>query len=218
MPPTTTSTPTCSTSLDATASATASSVALSSTNSSTGRPSRPPRSLMSSTTILATLALAMPMNERAPDWSVTRPTRAGRLIVLIVRPSRPIRAEVRRGLRLVEVTCLLDDRQDLGVGDEPRPPGFVPIEEHPHAALLGRVAEHRRALASVLGALVRALRAEDVQEPLDVLDLCRCQDHVFPFGVHRSGSHPADRLVRRRGSFSASTWVRASVDLPISRA
>src|SRR6478735_6752775 len=199
MPPTTTSTPTCSTSLVATASATASSVALSSTNSSTGRPRRPPRSLMSSITILATLALAMPMNERAPVWSVTRPTRAGRLSALMLRPSRLVGAEEQRGLRLVEVTGFLDDRQALGVGHEVRPPGLVPVEEHPDAVLLGRVAEHVCALAAVLGALVGTLRAEDVQEPLDVLDLCRCQDHGLPL---RSGSQlisSADRLVRRRG-------------------
>src|SRR5690348_18291437 len=46
-----------STSLAAATSATLSSVALSSTNNSTGRPRRPPRSLRSSITILATLTL-----------------------------------------------------------------------------------------------------------------------------------------------------------------
>src|SRR5439155_22205757 len=131
MPPTTTSTPTRSTSLVATASATSSSVALSSTNNSTGRPSRPPRSLISSITILATLALAIPMNESGPVWSVIRPTRAGRLIVLIVAPSRPVGTEEGRGLRLVEVAGFLDDRHDLGVGHEVRPPGLVPVEQHP---------------------------------------------------------------------------------------
>src|SRR5438270_12197265 len=184
MPPTTTSTAR-STSLAAAASATASSVALSSTNNSTGRPRRPPRSLMSSITILAMLALAMPMNERGPVWSVMRPTRAGRLMVLIVRPSRAVGAEEERGHGLVEVTGFLDDREGFGIGDEVRPPGFVPVEEHPDAVLLSRVAEHVRTLAAVLGALVRALGAEHVQEPVDVLDLCRCQDHGLPL---RSGS------------------------------
>src|ERR1700710_437869 len=160
MPPTTTSTPTRSTSLVATSSATASSVALSSTNSSTGRPRRPPRSLMSSITMVATLAFAMPMKDSGPVWSVMRPTRAGRSSVLIVRPSRPVGAEEGRSHGLVDVTGLLDDREHLGVGDEVRPPGLVPVEEHPDAVLLGGVAEHARTLAAVLGALLRALRAE----------------------------------------------------------
>ena len=53
-------------------------------NSSTGRPSRPPFELMSSMTIWATLTLAMPMNDRAPVWSVMTPTRAGRSMVLVI--------------------------------------------------------------------------------------------------------------------------------------
>ena len=60
MPPKTTSTLSCSTSLAASAAATASSVALSSRHSSRCRPSRPPLALMSPMTILATLALATP--------------------------------------------------------------------------------------------------------------------------------------------------------------
>src|SRR3954447_681382 len=180
MPPTTTSTPTRSTSLVAAASATASSVALSSTNSSTGRPRRPPRSFRSSITILATLALAMPMNDSAPVWSVTRPTRAGRLIVLIVRSSRPVGADEVRGLRLFEVSGFLDDRQDLGVGDEVRPAGLVPVEEHLDAVVLARVAEHRCALGAVAGALVATLRAEDIKEPCDVFVLRRGEDHDEP--------------------------------------
>ena len=39
---------------------------------------------MSSVTILATLTLAMPMKDSAPVWSVIRPTRAGRLITLVI--------------------------------------------------------------------------------------------------------------------------------------
>src|SRR3954447_22147965 len=189
MPPTTTSTPTRSTSLVAAASATASSVALSSTNSSTGRPRRPPRSFRSSITILATLALAMPMNDSAPVWSVTRPTRAGRLIVLIVRSSRPVGADEVRGLQLVEVSGFLDDRQDLGVGDEVRPAGLVPVEEHPDPLGIGRGTGDSGRLGSVLGALLSALRREHVQEVVDVLDLCGCEDHDS-FSFVRGGACP----------------------------
>ena len=60
MPPNSTSTPSCSTSLVALASATLSMVALSSRCSSSRRPSKPPCALMSSMTIRATLAFAMP--------------------------------------------------------------------------------------------------------------------------------------------------------------
>src|SRR6478672_7036557 len=165
MPPTTTSTPTSSTSFAATDSATASSVALSSMNNSTGRPRRPPRTLMSSITILATLTLAMPMKDRAPVWSVMRPTRAGRLRVLvIVGPSRPVRRQEQGGLWLALVPGFLQDRWDLGVGDELRPPRLVPVEQRPDAVLLGGVPEHRGALGAVEGTLVGALGAEDLQE------------------------------------------------------
>ena len=52
--------------LGAAACAALSSVALSSMNNSIGWPRRPPSSLMSSITILATFALAIPMNDRGP--------------------------------------------------------------------------------------------------------------------------------------------------------
>src|SRR5689334_16420531 len=176
MPPTTTSTER-STSFAAAVSATASSVALSSTNSSIGRPSSPPRTLMSSITILATLTLATPMNDSAPVWSVTTPTRAGRLIVVIVRASRLVRAEQQRGLRLAEVPGLLEDRRDARIRHEARPSGVVPVEQRPHAVLLGGVAEHRGTLGTVLGALLGTLGTEHVEESVDVLDGRRGQDH-----------------------------------------
>src|ERR1700730_4653784 len=74
MPPKITSTLSCATSLAALASATASVVAPSSRESSSFRPSRPPLALISSTTILATLALARPMNESPPVSSAIMPT------------------------------------------------------------------------------------------------------------------------------------------------
>src|ERR1700681_525652 len=138
MPPMTTSTSMCSTSFAATASATAASVALSSRNSSTGRPRSPPRALMSSTTILATLALATPMKDSAPVWSVIMPTRAGRLSeLLIVASSRLVGADEERGLRHADVAGFLQDRRDLGVGHEARPARFVPVEQGPDPVLLG---------------------------------------------------------------------------------
>jgi len=69
-----TSTLSCSTSFAALASDTLSVVALSSRCRSTCRPSRPPFALMSLMSILATFALAVPITESGPVWSVTTPT------------------------------------------------------------------------------------------------------------------------------------------------
>ena len=77
MPPTTTSTLSSWTSLAAFALATLSVVAPSSTISSTRRPSRPPAALMSSITIFATFASAMPMNDKGPVSSAMTPTLMG---------------------------------------------------------------------------------------------------------------------------------------------
>src|SRR5205085_2672623 len=183
MPPTTTSTAACSTSLAATASATLSSVALSSMNNSTGRPRRPPPLLMSSITILATLTLAMPMKESGPVWSVMTPTRAGRLLALVMSrpPSRLVGAEQQRGLGLGQVAGFLEDRRDVRVGDELRPSRLVPVEEHPDPVLLGWITEHGRTLGAVERALLGALCAEHVEESVELLDGRGCQDHgCFP--------------------------------------
>src|SRR3954454_15590551 len=74
MPPRITSTSSRSTSFVAAAAAAASVVSLSTRYSSTFRPSKPPFALMSSMTILATLALATPINDSGPVWSVMTPT------------------------------------------------------------------------------------------------------------------------------------------------
>src|SRR3954470_4818979 len=89
----------------------------------------------------------------------------------------------RRRLRLAAVPGLLHDRRDLRVGHEARPALVVPVEERPDAVLLGRIAEHQRALAPVLLALVGALGPEDLQEAIEVLDLCRGEQHVISYGL-----------------------------------
>src|SRR5439155_1416397 len=198
MPPTTSSTSRW-TSFVAAASATSSSVALSSTNNSIGRPSSPPRALMSSITILVTFTLAMPMKDSAPVWSVMRPTRAGRLIVLvIVASSRAVGAEKAGGFGLAEVSGLLEDRRDLGVGHEFRPTGLVPVEQRPHAVLLGGVAEHGRALRAVERALVGAPRPEHLEESVDILDGRRCQDHDGSLSEWIAADPASRRPVGRR--------------------
>ena len=96
MPPKITSTLSCWTSLVALASATLSMVALSSRYRSTCRPSRPPFALMSSMTILATLALAMPTNESGPVWSAITPTLMDDSVMAfssqVPRPNGPVHA------------------------------------------------------------------------------------------------------------------------------
>src|SRR5262249_33711240 len=68
------------------------------------------------------------------------------------------------------------------------PPLLVPVEDHPHAVLLGGIAKDGRAFRAILLALLRALGREDLEEAVDVLDLCRCQKHLgSPFVVCRGG-------------------------------
>src|SRR6185437_3149818 len=163
MPPTTTST-SAATSRAAASAATSSSVALSSMNNSTGRPSRPPLALMSSMTIRVRFTLAMPMKDSAPVWSVMRPTRAGRSIgLVIVGPLCLVLTEKGGRLGLGDVAGGLEDRRDLGVGDELGPALRVPVEQHPHALVVRRVLEDRRALGAVNPALLSALGAEHVE-------------------------------------------------------
>ena len=104
------------------------------------------------------------------------------------RGHAPYVREEQRRLGLALVSGLFQDRRDLGVGDELRPSGLVPVEERPHAVLLGGVAEHRRAVRPVERALLRTLRAEHLEESVDVVDSCRGQDHECPFRPDRCGS------------------------------
>src|SRR5262249_54543901 len=106
---------------------------------------------------------------------------AERLIaVVIVASSRLVGAEHQRGLGLAEGSGFLEDRRGIGGGDEPRPPPLVPVVPPPHPVLLGGIAEHRRTLGAVEGALFGGFCAEQLQESVDVLDGRRCKDHDFP--------------------------------------
>ena len=77
MPPNTTSTLSCVTSLRTRVTASCSLVAVSSRIICSGRPSRPPDALMSSITIFATFALGMPPQLIGPVRSVAMPTLMG---------------------------------------------------------------------------------------------------------------------------------------------
>src|SRR5438445_6123955 len=152
-----------STSLAAAASATLFSVALSSTNNSTGRPRRPPRSLTSSITILGDVDVGNSHEGQGAgvigdDADSCRTVDGGHGRTA----SRPVEAEQPRGLGLAGSSSFLENRRDLGIGDELRPPRLVPVEQRPDAVLLGWIAEHRRTLRTVQGTLVGGLRAEHI--------------------------------------------------------
>src|SRR5690242_11167572 len=68
------------------------------------------------------------------------------------------------------VPCLLHDRRDLGIGGELLPAVEIPVEEHPDPVALVGVAEHDRALRTMLLALLRTLGGEDTREAVEVLD------------------------------------------------
>src|SRR5690349_24365588 len=74
------------------------------------------------------------------------------------------------------VPGLLQDRRDVGVRHEALPALRVPVEDDPDPVVLGGVAEDDRALGAVLPALLGALGGEDVQEPVEVLDLRRREE------------------------------------------
>src|SRR4029077_6261344 len=100
------------------------------------------------------------------------------------------------------------DRRDLGVGDEALPPRRIPVEENPDPVVLVRVAEHGRALRAVLLALLGALGREDLHEPVEVLDLCCCQDHPSPpSSLDRMSMRPA--IPGRIGRTPYPVWTRS---------
>src|SRR6478672_8930572 len=145
-----------------------------------------------------------------------RPTRAGRLIaVLIVVSSRLVRADEEGSLRLAHVPGFLEDRRDFGVGDEARPTRLVPVEQGPDPVLLGGVAEHRRTLRAVEGTLLGALGAEHVEETVDVLDQRGGQDHGTPLWNGSLWISVPPTGWPAWESFSGWAAGEASVDLPI---
>src|SRR2546421_11948053 len=106
-------------------------------------------------------------------------------------------AELRR-LRLPFVPRFLQDRRDLGVGDEALPALRVPVEEHPDPVFLVGIAKDGRTLRPVLLSLLGALGREDLLEAVEVLDLRRCQDHLLLLlwcRPRRPGLEPMARCV-----------------------
>src|SRR5439155_8922672 len=89
-------------------------------------------------------------------------------------------AAERRRLGPTLVPGFLNDRRDLGVGEEVLKALLIPVEEHPDPVVLIGIAKDGRTLGPVLLSLPSALGREDFQEAVEILDLCRCQNHLTP--------------------------------------
>src|SRR5438552_17388968 len=80
-------------------------------------------------------------------------------------------------LRPALMPGVFHDRRDRRIGDEALPALLVPIEHHPHAVFLIRVAEDHRTLGTVLLSLLRALIREHLHESVEIFHGRRRQDH-----------------------------------------
>ena len=93
-------------------------------------------------------------------------------------------AELRR-LGLTFVPGFLQDRGDLGVGDEALPTLRIPVEEHPDPVVLIGIAKDVRTLGPVLLSLLSALGREDIQEAVEILDLSSLPGSSLSFSCPR---------------------------------
>jgi hypothetical protein len=78
-------------------------------------------------------------------------------------------------LRPTFVPGFLKDRRDLGVGDK-----FCQPDSSQSKSILIGISKDGRALGAVLLSLLSAFRCEDFTNSVEILDLRRCQDHLFP--------------------------------------
>src|SRR6476646_11551208 len=102
-------------------------------------------------------------------------------------------ADEFRGLQLPFHPGCSQDRANVRVGDEALPALLVPVEDPPDPVALGRVAEDDRSLGAVLLALLRCTSREDLDEAVDVLDMCRCDQHLVLLSLWWSGCEGGGR-------------------------
>src|SRR5882672_9011078 len=87
-------------------------------------------------------------------------------------------ADEFRGLQLPFHPGCRQDRANVRIGHETLPARLVPVEDPPDPVAVERVAEDERSLRAMLLALLRCSSREDLDEAVDVLDLCRCEQHL----------------------------------------
>src|ERR671934_1679978 len=103
--------------------------------------------------------------------------------------------------------AFLEDRRDLGVGDEALPAPLIPVEDHPDTALLIGIAKDGRTFGPVLLSLLSAFGREGILEAVEILSLRRCQDQLSPplLEVSRSCEIACEVSHSPRGSSSSPT-------------
>ena len=82
-------------------------------------------------TTLTDVTCALTLSDVRPGASLRRAGRSGASGYLAIQLASEL-----RNLGLRRVPGFLKDRRDLGVGDEVVPALRIPVEEHPHPALL----------------------------------------------------------------------------------
>jgi hypothetical protein len=108
------------------------------------------------------------------------PEARGALLERVVNPLGVVLVDELRRLWPTLDPTFLEDRRDVGIGEEALKPLLVPVEGHPDPGLVIGIAEDVRALAPVLPPLLGALCSEGAQEAVEILDLRRGQDQLRP--------------------------------------
>src|SRR5260221_14023442 len=83
-----------------------------------------------------------------------------------------------RGLQLLLPPGCRQERGTVRVGREALEALLVPVEDPPDPVALVRVAEEDRSLRAVLLANLHCTSREERPEAVDVLDPCRCEQHL----------------------------------------
>src|SRR5919198_4999406 len=89
-------------------------------------------------------------------------------------------AAERGGLGPTFMPRFLNDRRDLGVGEEILKALLIPVKEHPDPIVLIGIAKDRRTPGPVRLSLLSALGREDVQEAVEILDRRRSKNQLLP--------------------------------------
>ena len=117
-------------------------------------------------------------------------------------------------LRPTLESAFLEDRGDVGVGQEVSEALLVPVENHPHPGAVVRITKDGRTLAPVLLSLLSALGGERPPEAVEILDFRGSQDHLGPPSVVDFPPSDSTRRVFQRGSVERDV---AHLRIPLHR-